>query len=185
MQGAGVRGKSWRLPLLPSSMARNWQVFASVTRASAWWEHKVPTYLAVAYLTAYVEGVPFDRLLPRLVVLLVAIAAAASYVSILNDVTDAEDDARSGKSNQMNGRTARFKATSLAVCLLVGLLCEWLFRASPLTVVLYGATWLAFTLYSAPPLRLKTRGIFGVLCDASGAQVFPTVWACTYVVSAT
>ena len=32
-----------------------------------------------------------------------------------------------------------------------------------------------FTLYSVRPIRLKTRGFWGVLCDASGAHLFPSL----------
>ncbi len=41
----------------------------------------------------------------------------------------------------------------------------------------YLLCWLAFTLYSARPFRLKVRGAWGVLADASGAHLFPTLFA--------
>ncbi|QNK63158.1 hypothetical protein H7F33_01125 [Pedobacter sp. PAMC26386] len=36
--------------------------------------------------------------------------------------------------------------------------------------------WIVFSLYSLPPVRLKKRGIWGVLCDAMGAHLFPALF---------
>jgi hypothetical protein len=36
--------------------------------------------------------------------------------------------------------------------------------------------WIAFSCYSIPPVRLKKRGIAGVLADASGAHIFPSLF---------
>jgi hypothetical protein len=44
-----------------------------------------------------------------------------------------------------------------------------------LLLTLYLANWLAFSLYSLPPFRLKIRGLLGVLADASGAHLLPTL----------
>jgi hypothetical protein len=41
----------------------------------------------------------------------------------------------------------------------------------------YLGAWAAFSLYSLPPIRLKARGVAGVLADASGAHLFPTLVA--------
>lgn len=48
--------------------------------------------------------------------------------------------------------------------------------ASPIAVLLYLANWVVFTLYSIPPVQLKTRGIWGVLADTCGGQLLPTLW---------
>jgi hypothetical protein len=46
------------------------------------------------------------------------------------------------------------------------------FYPDRLSLSLYIMSWVAFSLYSIPPARLKTKGILGVLADASGAHLF-------------
>jgi hypothetical protein len=41
----------------------------------------------------------------------------------------------------------------------------------------YLAAWLCFAAYSLPPLRLKCRGLPGLLADAAGSSLFPSLVA--------
>jgi hypothetical protein len=50
-------------------------------------------------------------------------------------------------------------------------------RDDPPLLTAYLCTWAAFSLYSVPPFRFKTRGILGILADASGAHLFPALVA--------
>ncbi len=59
----------------------------------------------------------------------------------------------------------------------MGLLFAWLWRDDVPLLSFYVATWLAFSLYSLPPFRLKERGAAGVLCDAAGEHLFPALVA--------
>lgn len=112
---------------------------------------------------------------------LLALIVCASYVSILNDLTDAEDDRASGKPSRWRGEPRIYPVLLLAACLAAGggFLIVW--RKDPLLFYSYVLCWIAFTLYSAPPFRLKSRGIWGVLADASGAHLFPTLFAVVLV----
>jgi hypothetical protein len=62
-------------------------------------------------------------------------------------------------------------AAGAGVCLGLGLI-----RDSPREMGLYLANVLVFLLYSVPPVRLKCRGVWGVLADACGALVIPALW---------
>jgi hypothetical protein len=77
----------------------------------------------------------------------------------------------------MAARPAPFRAAALLLPLALGGLFFWLWRDRPLLLTLYAAAWIAFTLYSVPPVRLKARGLAGVVADASGAHLFPTLLA--------
>jgi 4-hydroxybenzoate polyprenyltransferase len=68
-------------------------------------------------------------------------------------------------------------AVLVALPVLAGLVFSFLWRHDALLLSFYLAAWLAFSLYSLPPFRFKARGILGVLCDASGAHLFPTLVA--------
>jgi hypothetical protein len=106
---------------------------------------------------------------------LVALVPGAAYVSVINDLTDLEDDVASGKPNRLIGRSGTFIAVMLGSCILAGAGVAIYWRNDPLLLFLYFAAWMAFSLYSIPPVRLKARGFAGLLADASGAHIFPTL----------
>ena len=109
--------------------------------------------------------------------LLFAIAAAAVYASVINDVTDLAADLAAGKRNSVAGRSRSMVATLIALTAGVGFLFAWLWRDDAALLSCYLAAWLAFSLYSLRPFRLKVRGAAGVLVDAAGEQLFPTLVA--------
>ena len=156
---------------------RLWLELAPTARASEWWEFKLSPILAAAYATALLLQVSILSLWPLLLTLLVALAACATYVSVINDVTDFKDDLASGKPNRLVGRPRVFVLAVLACCILPGGAVAIYWRDDLLLLSLYLASWAAFTFYSLPPLRLKGRGISGLLADASGAHLFPTLLA--------
>jgi hypothetical protein len=41
----------------------------------------------------------------------------------------------------------------------------------------YLSAWIAYSFYSLPPIRLKARGFAGIIADACGAHLFPTLTA--------
>ena len=43
-----------------------------------------------------------------------------------------------------------------------------------ITLALFGINFLLPTIYSVPPLRLKERGVLGILADAGGVHAVPT-----------
>jgi 4-hydroxybenzoate polyprenyltransferase len=154
-------------------------------RSHEWWEFKIPPLLATAYATALLIHVSFHALWPLLPLILFSLLPGAAYVCVLNDITDLEDDLRCGKANRMAGRSGWFKLFALTACLLPGLAAAWFLRNYPLTLSLYAANWIAFTLYSTPPFRLKVRGIWGVAMDAGGAHLLPTLWTASLIAEAT
>lgn len=149
-------------------------------RLNCWWEHKLSPILATIYATALLLRIPLSTLWPVAVLALAALFVCASYVSILNDLTDAEDDRASGKLIR-TGEARIYSAWLLAACMAAGAGFLIVWRHDTLLLSTYLLCWLAFTLYSAPPFRLKVRGIWGVLADASGAHLFPTLFAVVLV----
>lgn len=109
--------------------------------------------------------------------ILLALVPGAAYVSVINDLTDRADDLAAGKPNRLAGRSRGLAALLVCVPVAAGLVFAVLWRHDVLLLPLYLAAWLAFSLYSLPPFRWKTRGILGVIADASGAHLFPTLVA--------
>lgn len=150
-------------------------------RAADWWEFKLSPILATVYATALLLGIPVHTLWPLLLLALAALVPGAAYVSVINDLTDMRDDVASGKANRLVGRSRAFVAAVLACCIVPGIAVAVYWRGDPLLLSLYLAAWAAFTLYSLPPVRLKERGAAGLLADASGAHLFPTLVAVVLV----
>lgn len=151
--------------------------FFAPARARTWWEFKTPVFLGVAYLSAFVGGIPFSEAWPAFLACVLAVIPLASFVCVINDITDQHDDRQAGKSNAMQGRSLSFKLAWVGVCLLGGLLAFALFFAGNLSAaLLYAANWLAFIFYSVPPFRLKVRGAAGVIADAFGGTALPALW---------
>ncbi|OON67170.1 UbiA family prenyltransferase [Hymenobacter sp. CRA2] len=153
-----------------------------MARANEWWAFKFSPLLGTAYATAWVVGASGWALLPRLLLLLAALAVGAAYVSLINDWTDRRDDAAAGKPNGWTGRSGTFAAAAFAGCLGPGLGFGWYFwQLSPAAGLLYLGAWVVYTLYSVPPVRLKTRGLPGLLADAAGAHFFPQLLTATLI----
>jgi 4-hydroxybenzoate polyprenyltransferase len=143
-------------------------------RVTEWWEHKLALIAGTAYATAFFAGTSLLDVAGALLLVLLALAPGAAYVSLLNDLTDRDADRRAGKPNRAEGRQAGPWWLGVAAAVAAGAaiaLVAW--RDEPLVLVLYAGAWLAFALYSVPPVRLKARGAAGALADAAGAHVFP------------
>lgn len=151
-------------------------LIASV-RAGEWWDYKLVPLLTAFYATTALLGRPIAEAWREALALLLAVAAGAAFVSLLNDLTDLAEDRAAGKANRMAGRGPAFRVAAILAPVAVGLAFLWLWRDDPLLAGAYLAAWIAFAFYSAPPIRLKARGLAGIAADASGAHLFPTLVA--------
>lgn len=154
-----------------------------IVRAKDWWEYKFPPMLAVAYLSIQNSQFSFPHLLPLILVLMSAITLGAIYVSFLNDATDIMEDARAAKKNRMAAyspvqQTVLVLLPLVAGCCIIGVFLNFFSYAG----LFYCAAYISFTLYSVAPFRLKKRGAAGIVADALGSQVFPTLFiaVCMY-----
>ena len=151
--------------------------FIDLIRADEWWEYKLVPILSTFYATALVLHIAVSSLWAAALLLLFSIVPAAVYASVINDVTDRADDVAAGKRNRVAGRPRAMVAAVIAAAIGAGFLFDWLWRDDLRLLSCYLATWLAFSLYSLPPFRLKKHGLPGVLCDAAGAHLFPALIA--------
>jgi 1,4-dihydroxy-2-naphthoate octaprenyltransferase len=147
-----------------------------LTRADEWWDYKLVPILSAFYATALVLHVAVSSLWIGALTLLLSIVAVAVYASAVNELTDRADDAAAGKRNRA-ADGPRSMSALFAAAVGAGLAFAWFWRGEGPLLACYGAAWLAFALYSIPPVRLKKRGFAGVLCDAAGEQMFPALAA--------
>jgi hypothetical protein len=162
-----------------------WKRLLATARGEVWWEHKLAPIAATGYASAHVADVHPLAVADRLALVIVALAIAAVFASVLNDLTDRAVDRRAGKPNRLEGRSDRFCGVALAVPVVAGTgLAAIAWFHHPVSLGLYGGTYLAFVLYSVPPFRLKNRSAMGVVADAAGEHLLPTLLAVTVVFDA-
>jgi 4-hydroxybenzoate polyprenyltransferase len=147
---------------------------ARVVRAQDWWFYKIPPLLAAGYATALVFPSAPGHAMAALAAAIFAICMVATFGYVVNDLFDLEQDARSGRRNTMvrMRRGARAALCVIPVALAFGALR--FVAASPAVFALLSVNLLLPALYSIPPIRLKERGLLGVLADAGAAHAVPT-----------
>lgn len=151
--------------------------FFAYIRTADWWSNKLPTLLAVSYATALQGSIPLtDQFALYAGFLLAAIVVGAVYVSLINDLTDIELDLANGKANRMASLPKPLRVLLPLACLAIGVFFTLKLPQDYWPRFLYVMSWIAFSLYSFPPIRLKNRRWAGVLADAAGAHVFPSLF---------
>jgi 4-hydroxybenzoate polyprenyltransferase len=152
-----------------------------IIRSNEWWEYKLPPILAVAYMIAFYSGAPAANLYPLLIFILLSLLTGAVYVSILNDITDINDDAKAGKTNRMAGLSLTKKLVFLFIPVLSAAVITFVLRKNIFTASMYVLSYACFTLYSVSPFRFKKKGYAGIIADAAGSQLFPTLFVASYL----
>lgn len=148
----------------------------SIFRSTDWWDYKIVPLLTIGYLTIMLNSFNLVQHIAWLLFLILAIAVGAIYVSIINDYTDVKFDLDSGKSNRLAKFTPFKRALILALSILISLCFCIYFSSNLLSFTFYFSAYIMFSLYSTPPFRFKNRGILGVIADASGAHLFPSLF---------
>ncbi|HWE72429.1 MAG TPA: UbiA family prenyltransferase [Stellaceae bacterium] len=156
-----------------ASLARLFQA----ARPENWWFSKIPPLLGVAYLEILKIGGESGPAVLLLGCYLFSISNVAAYGHVINDLFDIEADLRAGRHNTMAaaGGNRRLFLFLCAMLFLIGFAPTLLAHYSIPTILLLALNFLWPTLYSLPGIRLKERGLAGLLCDALGSHVTPTL----------
>jgi len=148
-----------------------------LVRFGNWWSHKIPPLLLVVYIELVRRHASPGAAVAGIGVLIVCVSCVAAYGHVVNDWCDIADDERAGKPNMMRGLPVSQRAALSLGFVVAGFVVLAPFsNAWPARLAL-AVNLLWPTLYSIPGVRLKERGLFGVLADAAGSHVTPTVFA--------
>jgi 4-hydroxybenzoate polyprenyltransferase len=151
------------------------EAWRNISRAGSWWQYKMPPLLAVGYAEVLLRhgGRPA---VAALVTGILALCPVAAFAHVVNDATDVEEDARRGKPNAM-ARLEPQKRFAVAAALAAAAWIPMLMLGPPrLSNILLAVELSLPLLYSVRPIRLKERGVLGVLADAAVAHVVPTLF---------
>jgi hypothetical protein len=148
----------------------------SLVRFGNWWAQKLPPLLFVAYIELIRRHASLGASLATIGVLVLCVSCVAAYGHVVNDWTDIADDERAGKPNTMRGLPPLKRAVLCIAFVVVGFAALVPWPVLPVFAIL-ALNYAWPTLYSVPPVRLKERGLYGVLTDAAGSHITPTAFA--------
>jgi 4-hydroxybenzoate polyprenyltransferase len=149
-----------------------------LTRSHEWWDYKTPQVLSLAYATVLIANASmFEMLKPGFLTVFLSLVAMALYASIINDFTDLEIDLACGKSNMMQNLKPVFRLLLVLASLVVVIIAAAFIYPNIYGVIFYLLITLSISLYSFHPVRLKKRGIWGVISCASAEHLFPTLFS--------
>jgi hypothetical protein len=148
-----------------------------LVRFGNWWTHKIPPLLLVVYVELARRHASPGASAVAAGVLVLCVSCVAAYGHVVNDWTDVGEDTRAGKPNAMRGVPVRRRAALSAGLIVPGFAVLAAFSNAWAARDLLAVNYLWPTLYSLPGVRLKERGVLGVLSDAAGSHVTPTAFA--------
>jgi 4-hydroxybenzoate polyprenyltransferase len=171
--GGGLTGRCCRVRAFAVNAARALR-FA---RPENWFFSKLPPLLAVAYLEILGGDPDGSSAVVLLASYLFSIVCIATYGHIVNDIHDVEADRRADKANSMAKVSPARRLLLATTFLLAGFLPAPIAGYDMPVLLLLAFNYLLPTIYSIPITRLKEKGLLGVVCDAMGAHVTPTLVA--------
>lgn len=159
---------------MPTSLAAPLPI-RTVVRAREWWAFKIAPLLGVAYAEIALHGLAPGPAFTAVAAMLLCGACLGAFGHVVNDAFDVEADAVAGKPNRLAGLSTPARAT-LALALLGGAVAPWaIWALSPVALGIVAVSAALLVAYSAPPVRLKERGGWGLLADAGYAHVLPVL----------
>lgn len=149
----------------------------ALVRAPIWWAPKLLPVVAAMELAALTAGSPPGPGLRAVAATLVAAVAVAALAHLVNDLADVASDRAAGTPNRVEGTARPVTLALVAACAVVAVLPWLVVPLDPAAGVVLAGIVAVSLLYSLPPVRLKGRGLAGVLADASVAHGLPTAFA--------
>jgi 4-hydroxybenzoate polyprenyltransferase len=148
-----------------------------VFRVKDWWWSKAALLMGMIYLFAAWYHISLARFIPLSILSLITICGFASMGYLFNDLFDIKKDAAAGKSNFLAGKPVLFILLLFLVSSGFVFGPWWFLPKDNFSYLLIAAQIFLFIVYSVPPLRLKERGVAGIITDALYAHGLPPVLA--------
>lgn len=147
---------------------------ARLVRMQDWWSSKLPPLFAFAsLLLAGPPAVPPREAAAALLLFLASAFFTAAWGHLLNDFADLRADRRAGKPSPLSTLSLPMAAGLVVVTLGLAIAPWLLLPPSPLARVAFALELVLLAAYALPPLRLKERGLSGVIADALYGHALP------------
>ena len=148
-------------------MSKNNNLISDLPRDRLWGLLFVylPILLPAIFYITWVDNIFDSQFIFDFIVLVTSLTCYLAYGALVNDYFDLLYDKSCGKYRFIQ-KLSRKQAISLIVCILIlGFIVTALFIQKISYISVYLLSFIFVTQYSAPPLRLKDKGVWGVLCD--------------------
>jgi hypothetical protein len=149
----------------------------SFMRLGNWWFSKIPPLLAVAYLEILRTASDPDHSSLLIGCFIFSVSCVAIFGHVINDAFDTDTDRRAGKYNAIAHLGWCRRTALMVIFLFAGFLPALIVEYPIPALLLLALNYLWPAVYSLPFLRFKERGLLGVICDAMGSHVTPTLFA--------
>lgn len=110
----------------------------------------------------------------QVVIFILFSTAMTGFGYLVNDLADIDLDRRHGKPNVFTNMSSRWASLVALLTLMIGSIFGLPFARQPSFAILWLLWVLVATSYSLPPLRLKERGLAGLVATVLAQQTLPT-----------
>lgn len=141
-----------------------------LARWPEWSTSKLPYLGAAAFLLTPREASPL-----QVVGIMGAMACCAAFGYAINEVADRETDVRAGKSNRATDVAWGVWASFLAITGAGAVFLATLWGSDTVAPALVLGDLVFAAAYSLPPIRLKERGVVGLIAGAAAQWAVPTL----------
>ncbi len=149
-----------------------------VFRIKDWWWSKASMLMGMVYIFVLWFHIPFDRFLLLALLSIATICGFASMGYLVNDLFDIKKDALAGKANFMENKHPLASFSFFILSSLLIFAPWYMLPADRYSYLLIATELCCFVIYSIPPIRLKERGMAGIITDAIYAHALPVILAC-------
>ena len=146
-------------------------------RVKDWWWSKAALLMGMIYLFAAWYHISLNNFVPLSILSLITISGFASMGYLFNDLFDIEKDALAGKTNFIAGKPWWFVLLLFSASAIFVFGPWWWLPKDNFSYLLIGGQIVLFIIYSVAPIRLKERGVAGIVADALYAHGLPPVLA--------
>lgn len=146
-------------------------------RAEDWWIGKASLLVGLVYLFTIYFQIPFEHFGIWACCSLITIIGFASLGYLINDYFDLEKDKLVNKKNFLLHKSVFQQAVYFSIAFLLLFAPWYILPYDFFTLALMLLQLLLYLLYSLPGIRLKERGISGLITDALYAHSIPALMA--------
>lgn len=146
-------------------------------RVYDWLEYKIPQILIPIYLVILNSDYSFnsiDNNIKGFITLLIGVILGATTISIMGEYYDITQDKLAKKKNGFKNLTKKQTTTVLLCTIIINIAFLYIIK-TPLLIP-YILSIIIFFFYYVPFIRLKEKGVWGVIADSLGSHVFPSLF---------
>lgn len=144
-------------------------------RWEEWYDSKLPLLAATAYFLTLCHPLPWPDAVMRYGLSLIFCALFLAYGYTLNDYSDLEIDKLAGKRKLIAEMPRSYALVLLVILVLLGIAVLFPYYRDREVVLDVVLCYVLGTAYSLPPIRLKERGIAGLLGSAIAQRSLPAL----------